>query len=101
MSGTIVAKIRMDNASYTTSGELPRIGSHAPEFMLVRLPLSSNPEVNPIAATTPVILSVPACSVPVSSIVARSSNTRPNGPVVMLWLVVPSYSFRAYPSAVN
>jgi thiol peroxidase len=39
MSGTIVAKIRMDNASYTTSGELPRIGSHAPEFMLVNAKL--------------------------------------------------------------
>jgi thiol peroxidase len=39
MSGTIVAKIRMDNASYSTSGELPRIGSHAPEFMLVNTKL--------------------------------------------------------------
>ena len=39
MSGTIVAKIRMENTSYTTSGELPRIGSHAPEFMLVNTKL--------------------------------------------------------------
>ena len=35
MSGTIVSKIRIENASYRTYGELPRIGSHAPEFSLV------------------------------------------------------------------
>ena len=35
MSGTIVAKIRFDNASYQTYGELPRIGSFAPDFSLV------------------------------------------------------------------
>ena len=35
MSGTIVAKIRFENASYQTHGELPRIGSHAPEVSLV------------------------------------------------------------------
>ena len=35
MSGTIVAKIRLDNASYRTYGELPRIGSHAPDVSLV------------------------------------------------------------------
>ena len=39
MSGTIVARIRMDNASYSTFGELPRIGSHAPEFSLVNAKL--------------------------------------------------------------
>ncbi len=35
MSGTIVAKIRFDNTSYHTHGELPRIGSHAPDVSLV------------------------------------------------------------------
>ena len=35
MSGTIVAKIRFENASYQTRGELPRIGSHAPDVSLV------------------------------------------------------------------
>ncbi len=35
MSGTIVAKIRVDNATYQTHGELPRIGSFAPDVSLV------------------------------------------------------------------
>jgi thiol peroxidase len=35
MSGTIVARIRFENASYQTHGELPRIGSHAPDVSLV------------------------------------------------------------------
>ena len=35
MSGTIVAKIQFENASYQTFGELPRIGSHAPDVSLV------------------------------------------------------------------
>ncbi len=39
MTGTIVAKIRMDNASYQTHGELPRIGSHAPDVSLVNTKL--------------------------------------------------------------
>jgi thiol peroxidase len=41
MSGTIVARIRMENSSYSTFGELPRIGSHAPEFSLVNEKLQS------------------------------------------------------------
>ena len=39
MSGTIVAKIRFDNASYQTWGELPRIGSSAPDVSLVNTKL--------------------------------------------------------------
>lgn len=35
MSGTIVAKIRYENGSYQTWGELPRIGSFAPDVSLV------------------------------------------------------------------
>jgi thiol peroxidase len=35
MSGTIVAKIRFENASYPTHGELPRVGGHAPDVSLV------------------------------------------------------------------
>jgi len=35
MTGTIVAKILFDNGSYQTFGELPRIGSHAPDMSLV------------------------------------------------------------------
>lgn len=35
MSGTIVAKILFENASYQTHGELPRIGSAAPDVSLV------------------------------------------------------------------
>ncbi|MGB5690721.1 MAG: thiol peroxidase [Woeseiaceae bacterium] len=34
MSGTIVARIRFDNATYRTWGELPRIGSSAPDVSL-------------------------------------------------------------------
>ena len=41
MSGTIVARIRVDNASYSTYAELPRIGSHAPEFSLVNAKLQT------------------------------------------------------------
>lgn len=39
MSGTIVAKIIFDNASYQTFGELPRIGSSAPDVSLVNTKL--------------------------------------------------------------
>ena len=39
MSGTIVAKIRFDNGTYQTYGELPRIGSHAPDVSLVNTKL--------------------------------------------------------------
>ena len=39
MSGTIVAKIRFENASYRTHGELPRIGSYAPDVSLVNTKL--------------------------------------------------------------
>ena len=39
MSGTIVAKIRSENASYQTHGELPRIGSFAPDVSLVNTKL--------------------------------------------------------------
>ena len=39
MSGTIVAKILFDNASYQTWGELPRIGSSAPDVSLVNTKL--------------------------------------------------------------
>lgn len=39
MTGTIVAKILFDNGSYQTYGELPRIGSHAPDFSLVNTKL--------------------------------------------------------------
>ena len=39
MSGTIVAKIQFENASYQTYGELPRIGSHAPDVSLVNTKL--------------------------------------------------------------
>lgn len=41
MTGTIVAKIRMDNASYQTHGELPRIGSPAPDVSLVNTKLQN------------------------------------------------------------
>ena len=39
MSGTIVSKIRYENASYQTHGELPRIGSFAPDVSLVNTKL--------------------------------------------------------------
>ncbi|MDJ0711898.1 MAG: thiol peroxidase [Woeseiaceae bacterium] len=39
MTGTIVAKILFDNGSYQTFGELPRIGSHAPDVSLVNTKL--------------------------------------------------------------
>ena len=39
MTGTIVAKILFDNSSYPTYGELPRIGSHAPDVSLVNTKL--------------------------------------------------------------
>lgn len=41
MSGTIVAKIQYENASYRTYSELPRIGSHAPDFSLVNTKLQN------------------------------------------------------------
>ena len=41
MSGTIVAKIRFDNGTYQTYGELPRIGSHAPDVSLVNTKLQN------------------------------------------------------------
>ena len=39
MTGTIAARILVENASYPTFGELPRIGSYAPEFTLVNTKL--------------------------------------------------------------
>lgn len=39
MSGTIVAKVLYDNGSYQTWGELPRIGSSAPDVSLVNTKL--------------------------------------------------------------
>lgn len=41
MSGTIVAKIRYENASYQAYGELPRIGSFAPDVSLVNTKLQN------------------------------------------------------------
>ena len=41
MSGTIVAKIQFENASYHTYGELPRIGSNAPDVSLVNTKLQN------------------------------------------------------------
>ncbi len=41
MSGTIVAKIQFENASYHTYGELPRIGSNAPDVSLVNTRLQN------------------------------------------------------------
>lgn len=46
MSGTIVAKIRIDNTSYRTYGELPRIGSPAPDVSLVNIKLQNATLVN-------------------------------------------------------
>ncbi len=39
MSGTIIAKIRFDNADYQTFSELPRVGSSAPDVSLVNTKL--------------------------------------------------------------
>ena len=39
MSGTIVAKVRFENASYQAYGELPRVGSYAPDVSLVNTKL--------------------------------------------------------------
>lgn len=41
MSGTIVAKIQFENASYQTHGELPKIGSRAPDVSLVNTKLQN------------------------------------------------------------
>lgn len=41
MSGTIVAKITFDSGDYRTSGELPAIGSRAPDIMLVNTKLQN------------------------------------------------------------
>jgi thiol peroxidase len=41
MSGTIVARVLLDNASYQTAGELPRIGSSAPDVSLVNTKLQT------------------------------------------------------------
>lgn len=41
MTGTIVAKIRYENASYQTHGELPRIGTYAPDVSLVNTKLQN------------------------------------------------------------
>ena len=41
MSGTIVAKIQFENASYHTYGELPGIGSYAPDVSLVNTKLQN------------------------------------------------------------
>ena len=39
MSGTIVSKVLFDNGSYRTWGELPRVGSSAPDVSLVNTKL--------------------------------------------------------------
>ena len=41
MSGTIAAKIRYENSSYQTHGELPRIGTFAPDVSLVNTKLQN------------------------------------------------------------
>ena len=41
MSGTIVAKIRYENSTYQTHGELPRIGTFAPDVSLVNTKLQN------------------------------------------------------------
>jgi len=41
MSGTIVAKITFDSGDYRTFGELPAIGSRAPDIMLVNTKLQN------------------------------------------------------------
>jgi thiol peroxidase len=41
MSGTIAAKIRYENSSYRTYGELPRIGTFAPDVSLVNTKLQN------------------------------------------------------------
>lgn len=41
MSGTIVAKITFDSGDYRTHGELPEIGSRAPDIMLVNTKLQN------------------------------------------------------------
>ena len=41
MSGTIVAKITFDSGDYRTHGELPAIGSRAPDIMLVNTKLQN------------------------------------------------------------
>jgi thiol peroxidase len=41
MTGTIVAKIRFENSSYNTWGELPRVGSFAPDVSLVNTKLQN------------------------------------------------------------
>ena len=41
MSGTIAAKIRFENSSYQTYGELPRIGTFAPDVSLVNTKLQN------------------------------------------------------------
>jgi thiol peroxidase len=41
MSGTIVAKITFDSGDYRTHGELPTVGSRAPDIMLVNTKLQN------------------------------------------------------------
>ena len=41
MSGTIVAKITFDSGDYRTYGELPAVGSRAPDIMLVNTKLQN------------------------------------------------------------
>lgn len=41
MSGTIIAKITFDNGDYRTHGELPAVGSSAPDIMLVNTKLQN------------------------------------------------------------
>jgi len=41
MSGTIVAKITFDSGDYRTAGELPAVGSRAPDIMLVNTKLQN------------------------------------------------------------
>ena len=41
MSGTIIAKITFDSSDYRTHGELPAVGSRAPDIMLVNTKLQN------------------------------------------------------------
>ncbi len=41
MSGTIIAKITFDSGDYRTHGELPAVGSRAPDIMLVNTKLQN------------------------------------------------------------
>ena len=41
MSGTIIAKISFESGDYRTYGELPSVGSRAPDIMLVNTKLQN------------------------------------------------------------